>query len=220
MIAGRHLSLVTERDESLGAFEAFEGAFAADADLFRDRVVGFQSGSWRVDVHWHGSAEIWGVFVCQPRDHQSGKPLHQFWNSFGVADPNQHSSLSITVEINPPHEGENPRTAGVFLRDELGRLYVGHTGRLGVAGPASAPGRSANLPRISRGKRSRRQKAASAALWSSVCSRNQRCCSTNLPATSTGWPSSRLASRPGLRPPWLTIVKEHGPMRRRRRVVS
>jgi hypothetical protein len=81
-----------------------------------------------------GSVGIWGVFVREPRDHQSREPLYRFWNSFGVADPNQHSSLSITVEINPPHEGENRRTAGVFLRDESGRLYVGHTGRLGGRG--------------------------------------------------------------------------------------
>jgi hypothetical protein len=67
-----------------------------------------------------------------------GEPAHRFWNGFGVADPNQHSSLSTTVEINPPHEGENRRTAGVFLRDEFGRLYVGHTGRLGGRWSASA----------------------------------------------------------------------------------
>ena len=36
--------------------------------------------------------------------------------------------------MNPPHEGENRRTAGIFLRDELGRLHVGHTGRLGGRG--------------------------------------------------------------------------------------
>ena len=135
MIAGRHLILVTERDESWRAFEAFERAFEAGADLFRDRVVGFQSGSFKVDVHWHGSAGIWGAFRRQPQDPQSKKLLDIFGNSFGVADPNQQSSLSITVEINPPHEGENRRTAGVFLRDELGRLYVGHTGRVGSGRP-------------------------------------------------------------------------------------
>jgi hypothetical protein len=130
MIAGRHLTLVTERDESLRAFEAFERAFAAGADLFRDRVVGFQSGSFKVDVHWHGSAGIWGAFRRQPQDPQTKTLLDIFGNSFGVADPNQHSSLNMTVEINPPHEGENRRTAGVFLRDEFGRLYVGHDGRV------------------------------------------------------------------------------------------
>jgi hypothetical protein len=138
MIAGRHLTLVTERDETLQAFEAFERAFAAGAALFPNHVVGFPSGSWRVDVHWHGSVGIWGAFGRQQLG-QERKPLGRFWNSFGVADPNQHSSLSITVEINPPHEGENPRTAGVFLRDELGRLYVGHDGRVGGGRPGIGP---------------------------------------------------------------------------------
>ena len=39
--------------------------------------------------------------------------------------------LNITVEINPPHEDENHRTGGVFLRDEEGRLYVAHSGKIG-----------------------------------------------------------------------------------------
>jgi hypothetical protein len=134
MIAGRHLILVTERGESLRAFEAFERAFADGADPFR-RVVGSPGGSLQDDVHWHGPARIWGLFVRQQLEDQSGKRPERSWICFGVADPNRYSSLSITVEINPPHEGENPRTAGVFLRDELGRLYVGHDGRVGGGRP-------------------------------------------------------------------------------------
>jgi hypothetical protein len=133
MIAGRHPTLVTEPDESLRAFKAFERAFAASADSSWDRVVGFPGGRETVNVHWHESAGIWGLFVSEPLD-QERKPVGRFWIAFGVADPNQHSSLNITVEMNPPHEGENPCTAGVFLRDELGRLYVRHTGRLGGRG--------------------------------------------------------------------------------------
>jgi hypothetical protein len=136
MIAGRHLTLITERDESLRAFEAFERAFAAGAALFRNHDFGFQGGSHPVDeVHWHASAEIWGLFVRPPRDYPSGRLVGHFLCGFGVSDPNQHSSLSTTVEINPPHQGENRRTAGVFLRDELGRLYVGHSGKVGGGRP-------------------------------------------------------------------------------------
>jgi hypothetical protein len=129
MIAARHLTLVTERDESLRAFEAFERAFAADADSFQDRVVGFPSGSFRVDVYWHRSAGIWGGFRRQVWDPPSKRELDIFGNSFGVEDPNQRPRLNMTVEINPPHEGIR-RTAGVFLRDESD-LYVGHDGGVG-----------------------------------------------------------------------------------------
>lgn len=134
MTAGRHLTLVTERDESLQAFEAFKRAFAAGADLFENHVVAFPSGSFRVDVYWHRWAEIWGgfrgpVYGLPP----SEEPFDIFGNTFGVEDPNQQPRLNMTVEINPPHE-EIRRTAGVFLRDESERLYVGHTGRLGGRG--------------------------------------------------------------------------------------
>jgi hypothetical protein len=191
MIAGRHPTLVTEPDESLRAFKAFERAFAASADSSWDRVVGFPGGRETVNVHWHESAGIWGLFVSEPLD-QERKPVGRFWIAFGVADPNQHSSLNITVEMNPPHEGENPRTAGVFLRDSWGAYTSGI--QEGSEAADSSKRSSANLPRprVSSGKRS-----ASASLSSSVRSRIQRCCATDSPATSIQWPGSRMASRRG-----------------------
>jgi hypothetical protein len=120
--------LVTDRNESLQAFKAFERAFAAGGDPFPRHVVSFPGGSVSVPVvHWHRSAGIWGLFVSQPQEYPSGTPRPKFWNGFGVDDPSQNSSLSITVEINPPHQGENRSLHGVFVRDELG-LYVGHDG--------------------------------------------------------------------------------------------
>ena len=93
MIAGRHLTLVTERDESLRAFEAFERAFAAGSTSFRKKDFGFQGGSHPVDVvHWHGSDKFWGLFVRPPKHYPSGELVHRFLCGFGVADPNQHSS--------------------------------------------------------------------------------------------------------------------------------
>jgi hypothetical protein len=128
------LMLVTHRDESLRAFEAFESAFTAGAALFPNHYGGFHGGHEIANVHWHESARIWGVFVRTARD-QDRKSLGRFWNRFGVDHPRKHSSLNITVEMNPPHEGENRRTAGVFLRDEAGRFYVGHTGKVGGGRP-------------------------------------------------------------------------------------
>jgi hypothetical protein len=127
------ISVITDREESLRAFQSFESAFAAGADLFRNHYVGWQGGSVQVDVHWHRPAGIWGVFQKQPPD--QGKGAARFWNCFGIADPGKDTMLSITVEMNPPHEGEDRRTAGVFLRDEAGRLYVGHSGKVGGGRP-------------------------------------------------------------------------------------
>lgn len=126
--------LITRRDESLRAFEAFESAFSADANVIPDCRLGWSGGNVQANVFWHEVAGIWGVFrktPPQPR-HKGG---NRFWNCFGVSEPRSDATLSITVEINPPHRGENRRTAGVFLRDGKGRYHVGHSGRVGGGRP-------------------------------------------------------------------------------------
>jgi hypothetical protein len=157
MITGRDLTLVTERDERLRAFEAFERAFAAGADLFRDRVVGFQSGSFKVDVHWHGSAGIWGAFRRQPQDPQSKKLLA--YSGTASELPTRTSTLrsaSRSRSTRPMRARTRGRPASSFAMS-----WGAYTSRMTegseVAGPASADRRSANLPRtmprISNGKR-------------------------------------------------------------------
>jgi hypothetical protein len=46
-------------------------------------------------------------------------------------DPNSHSSVNITCEINPPTEGIDRRCAGVFLKDSGSGLYLAHSGKIG-----------------------------------------------------------------------------------------
>ena len=128
------LELITGREESLCAFEAFESAFSTNAKVISGCRLGWSGGKVQADVHWHEAEGIWGVFretPPQPRD--NGKV--RFWNCFGVSEPRSDAILGITVEINPPHQGENRRTAGVFLRDGKGRYHVGHSGRIGVGRP-------------------------------------------------------------------------------------
>jgi 5-methylcytosine-specific restriction enzyme A len=59
------------------------------------------------------------------------EPKHRFWNCFGIGNPAEQHMLTITVEINPPHEGEDRRVAGLFARDEDSRIYIAHTGKVG-----------------------------------------------------------------------------------------
>ncbi len=127
------LVLISDGHEILRAFEAFKAAFAVGAAVYRNHFVGWQGGSVRVDVYWHESMGIGGGFERQPPHEKKG--ARRFWNCFGVADPSKDSMLSITVEINPPHHGEDRRTAGVFLRDEAGRYHVGHSGKVGGGRP-------------------------------------------------------------------------------------
>ena len=126
--------LITGREESSRAFAAFESAFSANSSVIPGCRLGWPGGSVQADVYWHEAAGIWGVFRETPPNprHTGG---NRFWNCFGVSEPRSDAILSITVEINPPHRGENRKTAGVFLRDGEGRYHVGHSGRVGGGGP-------------------------------------------------------------------------------------
>ena len=122
--------LITNRDESLRAFRAFKRAFSVDAQVVQGCHVGWSGGTTQADVCWHEENRVWGVLRAAPPQPKR-KGGDRFWNCFGISEPRPGASLNITVEINPPHSGENRRTAGVFLRDQRGRVYVGHSGRVG-----------------------------------------------------------------------------------------
>lgn len=98
------LSLITDRDECRRAFETLKRHFARDAILYPNHFVGWQSNSGRFDVYWHPVLRVWGLFEEEP---PSEKRRKRYWNCFGIVDPAKQPMLSITVEINPPHEGEN-----------------------------------------------------------------------------------------------------------------
>ena len=126
------LSPITSRHDGSNAFEALSSAFKADAETFQNRV-GWQGGRAMVDVYWHASAGIWGAFSERPAGEE--RTARRFWNLFGVDHPIAKSMLNITVEMNPPHQGLNSRTAAVFLHDDQGRCYIGHSGRVGGGRP-------------------------------------------------------------------------------------
>ena len=128
------LVLITERDKSLRAFEAFQSAFQSTfsiaADVVRGCCLGWHGGNVEADVYWYETIRVWGVFRKRPPQAQPEKG-NRFWNCFGVSQSRPSGKLNITVEINPPHKGENRRTSGAFLLDEEDHFYVGHSGRLG-----------------------------------------------------------------------------------------
>jgi hypothetical protein len=52
-----------------------------------------------------------------------------YWNVFGIGRPG--SQVSIVVEINIPFKGIDGRIAGVFVKDDDGRVWLGHSGKIG-----------------------------------------------------------------------------------------
>src|SRR5210317_1028032 len=102
------LKPVANRVESARAFNTFKEHFVRSAHVFPDHRVGFQGGGHNCDVYWHGALGIWGLF--EPSIEKG-----RYWICYGLQNPADNPSLTITVETNPPMEGVNRRCAGVFL---------------------------------------------------------------------------------------------------------
>jgi hypothetical protein len=126
------MEILDQREAITSAWQQFHKEFAMAATWSGVRNIGYQSGSDDAIVVWHETEGIWGTFNPKPLNEDSPT---RYWNAFGREDPQLHSSLSITCEINPPHEGINRRVAGAFGRDERDRLYVLHSGKIGGGRP-------------------------------------------------------------------------------------
>jgi hypothetical protein len=126
----RVLTAIVNRNESQIVFQMLKESLQKDAKEFPDHPIGWQGGSRRHTAYYLPKLGIWAVLEGSPPGSKKG-PRHRFWNCFGLGNPAKQNMLTITVEINPPHEGEDQRVAGVFARDTDGRIYVGHTGRVG-----------------------------------------------------------------------------------------
>lgn len=117
------LAPVTDKAEIAEIYERFVEALTRSATPIRKRV-GWPSGTGEFDVYWHPNERLWSLF--DPR-----RTRNRYWCCFGPNDPANSRTLSIGCEINFVFEGVNRRVAGAFLKDEGGRVYVGHSGNVG-----------------------------------------------------------------------------------------
>ncbi|HOD35554.1 MAG TPA: hypothetical protein PLR20_07240 [Syntrophales bacterium] len=56
---------------------------------------------------------------------------NRYWNAFGVGRPSRDTHVFSTCEINFPLRGLDRRIGGAFARDEAGRTFVVHRGKIG-----------------------------------------------------------------------------------------
>src|SRR5205807_9850015 len=117
---------IADREESLAAFQMLKESLQKDAQLFPDHSIGWPGGSHQHTVYWLAQLRIWAVLERYPPPNKKGL-RHRFWNCFGINNPVNHKMLTITIEINPPHEGENLRLGGLFARDNEDHTYIVHT---------------------------------------------------------------------------------------------
>jgi hypothetical protein len=117
-----NLSPITSRKEGKVAFDALRSCLITGSKNFK-RNVGWPGDHGEFTLYWHEKAGFWVVFG---EEEQS-----RYWCAYGTMDPNTHSSVNITCEINPPIEGIDRRCAGIFLKDSGTGLYLGHSGKVG-----------------------------------------------------------------------------------------
>ncbi len=100
-----------------------------------ERQVGSLGGSADATLRWFPEQGFWAM---EPQRMET-----RYWCAFGVEDPHDVSSVSITVEINLPTEGTDRRCGGVFVRSNNGTLYLAHSG--GIGGGRVGVGKAAFL---------------------------------------------------------------------------
>ena len=116
------LQPTTGKHDCLYCFEALRDQWAAHASVFRDKNVGYRGGGHVCTLYWRSKERVWGLFGISAN-------RKRYWIGWGTKHP--AGSFDIIVETNPPVEGYDRRCAGAFLRDDLGRAYLAHSGRVG-----------------------------------------------------------------------------------------
>ena len=116
---------VSDTREIQRAFKAVRVNLLAGAHRFAKHVLGSPGGHERIDIHWRRAEGFWTALPPTRRGTGSFRCL------IGTSDPRGHASLDIDVEINLPREGVNRRYGGVFLKDDSGRVFLAHSGKIG-----------------------------------------------------------------------------------------
>jgi hypothetical protein len=85
--------------------------------------IGHPGESFRARVFW---AERLGLWY-----HAGAASGDRYLNAFGIGMPSAGSAVSSTIEINIPKSGLDRKIGGAFARDEGGRVFLVHRGKIG-----------------------------------------------------------------------------------------
>jgi len=108
------------------AYRTYAQRLRAAATKRYTKTVGWPGGSDTFKNVYHCESHgFWFLFQDAVSD---SKERH--WCAFGTGSIDL-PMLSITVEINPPTRGIYRRTAGLFLRDGQGKVFLAHSGKVG-----------------------------------------------------------------------------------------
>lgn len=113
---------ITNKEECLSIFNSLRDQWAQDAEVYKHKQVNFRGGGHYGNVYWRPEELVWGLFEVLESE-------SKYWIAWGVENPD--GNINITLETNPPLEGFSRRCSAAFLRDDKGRVVLGHSGRVG-----------------------------------------------------------------------------------------
>lgn len=118
------LSIVSNKAEII----RLQGRFVENLRItsnrcYRELRVKWPGESRTIDIRFSQDLGIWWAHA---------KLKGRYWNIFGVGEPAAPPSGNrIRCEICIPFEEVDLTIAGHFLKDEMGRIFVAHTGKIG-----------------------------------------------------------------------------------------
>ena len=124
------LELITDAKEIRHSQQRLQRLLVEHLSEKDEFLLGYPGGSFYNDVHFSRARPVWySTFLSDEKD--------RWVNLFGKqSELALGRSNSIVVECNPPAEGIDRRSAGVFLREPgSGLVFFGHRGRLAGGRP-------------------------------------------------------------------------------------
>jgi len=121
------LQVLTDSAEIKRALNLFRAGMMGDGEPMK-RFIGWQGGGRDFSVYWSRHLKMWTTFFLSENK-------TRYVSFFGFGDPHEHKTLTITCEINHPRSGYDRRVAGMFLLDRDGKVYLGHSGKIGGGKP-------------------------------------------------------------------------------------
>ncbi len=101
----------------------FARSFRPFADEKITVKIGHPGANFKAGVFWSERLGIWFFSRKMSED--------RYWNVFGIGRPTPGDDVSITCEINFPVRGIDRKTGGALARDNAGRIFVVHRGKIG-----------------------------------------------------------------------------------------
>ena len=90
--------------------------------------------TYRIDIKYNDMTDAWWsdekkMWLALRKVMSSGPKKWRYWNVFGLEKPRRHEEISMVAQINFPEEGENGHIAGIFVKNEQGKIAVVHRGK-------------------------------------------------------------------------------------------